>query len=816
MNRDDHAIVIGLNGYPNLGEPPPSHLKGPARDAAEIASWLRDPMGGGLPAGNVEVITSTDPAADGAYGPLPDHHMLEAAFERLAAKAKANQQNKNAPWIGRRLYIYCSGHGFSPRSGQGSLFAANAGRTMIGANVWLTAWLDTLREGGLFNEYVLWMDCCMDRMGNAPLHGPSATLGVGPGTPGPAFIGFAARRSLRAIERELPEGTGEFRGVFTWNLLAGLRGAAANGYGVVNGRTLADWLRNAQLGLIPPELVNDPRISQEPEIVAHDEAIIFAEGLTPMRFQTVIKVPDDAVGQELLIWSGRPARPSKTPIAAGQVSVSLPVGHYVAEVTGLSLMRGFTVTGEGVVELRSGTPVSEPEVDQLFTLEIANDPPSAGGAPAVDAFLIDEVYVVDEGFRLVTRSAGGLKLQLPFGIYNLKLRSGRRQVQHVVMLDRDLSFTPTGVSSRPPQFLSAAPLPGTAATHEYHEHAVRRAITSAYPVVGAEGQVLLMARTWTGDNARGVPTPWANVRLLDGRGNVVLDLSEEGDRSVDLDPYAVCLKAIAPGAYFLRRGSPEGDDEQTLVVAPGWRTEAYLLRDAGLRHAPRLSILMRRPTAPWGGVDDVRIDQARVALGDERSILSSELDDLLIRKFSNPIAGIIGGHLLVNEQSKLPNDRINLLNELVRNLRDQVGTEHPDVEALSLRCPNTSLHTKKGPPAPPMFEASWRLFVEASYAVPSYAPAAVWKRVRASRLRTPFLVWSPDREAHEAVISALSEAVSRRSAVFETPQHDLGAVGPPAAMASRAAREFTMSLRSTSRQLQLPVSAMRSLARHLK
>ena len=105
-------------------------------------------------------------------------------------------------------------------------------------------------------------------------------------------------------------------------------------------------------------------------------------------------------------------------------------------------------------------------------------------------------------------------------------------------------------------------------------------------------------------------------------------------------------------------------------------------------------------------------EKARVALADERPLLSAELSRLILEKFDNPLAGIIGGHLLLIGYERPGSPWLDLLNEVVTNLRDLVGFEHPDVEALSLACPDLKLRTELPLRAAPMFERSWRMMLD--------------------------------------------------------------------------------------------------------
>ena len=105
MNDHDHAVVIGIGRYADAGKPPVwiEDLRGPVNDAAAIAAWLRDPHGGGLPHGNVQVIQSEaepDPFPEGGAAPA-QKAVMDALDSVLALPI-----NTYAPGLaGRRFYL---------------------------------------------------------------------------------------------------------------------------------------------------------------------------------------------------------------------------------------------------------------------------------------------------------------------------------------------------------------------------------------------------------------------------------------------------------------------------------------------------------------------------------------------------------------------------------------------------------------------------------------------------------------------------------------------------------------------------------------
>lgn len=182
--------------------------------------------------------------------------------------------------VGERIYLYCSGHGFAPRARDACLITGNAfAEQHTDGNISPTAELDWLLDGGYFTEYILWVDSCMDRLTQqVPAPSPLPYEGRAVGPTRQAII-IAARR-LQAVEREIPPGGGKYHGVFTWNLVQGLNGAARDRNGDVTGKSLFDWLREAQLGWLDSKQLVDPLV-KEPQCQTLDDGIAFATGLPP-------------------------------------------------------------------------------------------------------------------------------------------------------------------------------------------------------------------------------------------------------------------------------------------------------------------------------------------------------------------------------------------------------------------------------------------------------------------------------------------------------------------------------------------------------
>jgi hypothetical protein len=171
------------------------------------------------------------------------------------------------------------------------------------------------------------------------------------------------------------------------------------------------------------------------------------------------------------------------------------------------------------------------------------------------------------------------------------------------------------------------------------------------------------------------------------------------------------------------------------------------------------TVLMSRGPFSSHAPDLRETELARIALADERPILGAQLRDLLLQKFTNPIQGIFGAHLMLlsRERASVPRREpqttrqmiaapeqpfdAQLFDLVVTNLRNLVGTGHPDIEALSLECANPSLRTTAVFKVPPMLRRSWSLIVAASNEDPHILDELLWNRVMARTMTAPFLSW---------------------------------------------------------------------------
>jgi hypothetical protein len=453
-----------------------------------------------------------------------------------------------------------------------------------------------------------------------------------------------------------------------------------------------------------------------------------------------------------------------------------------------------------------------------------------------------EVFLIDHKFALIDRAVGDLDARVEPAVYTVRARLGDKVVERPVVLFADTSLDLRGEL----RVSSPAPLEGTLLTHEWQvDHAASGSGTNNWKgqtpetalSKGSGAEVFLMTRRWSAKEqpqdpqAAALSTATApELSLLRSDGELILDLANAGTgRKQGFDPYLGRRVAVDPGAYILRwRPSAHVSAEQSVQAVRGWQTQVFLLEDAsGAAEADRrqVSILMTRP-GEFHPTDPVlhQVEEARLALADERKVASERVDQLLFAKFENPMLGLFGAHLMLICRDALKKDRErqlrgdkripapvrfnqDLFDRVVHNLSSLVGPDHPDVAALSTQTTGRRLDALAPVTTPPMLWRSWLLLIEASHDRSELVPVATWRRaIRLLPLR-PFLVWSPEK--HEALDEAWDREVRGLLAASAPPRqtvhHLLGAEA-----ASRDA-PFGPSSDEVRRSLSLQVLAPRAV-----
>jgi hypothetical protein len=214
-NPHDYAVVVGIDQYPNL--PPKRQLQGAVNDAQRFRSWLVSDEGGGLPEGNVY------PRPDKPLPPQPTLRHLEELLDPLLELAERDEQA-----VGRRLYLFYSGHGVAKHLNDARLLSAEynpASRRSVDFAV--LAYADGFSEARAFDEVLVFLDHCRNK--DKEVRDPYVHWHFRSDEKGGMvrrFYGLATVAFARA--RECPWGGGPHLGVFTKALLEGLRGPAAD------------------------------------------------------------------------------------------------------------------------------------------------------------------------------------------------------------------------------------------------------------------------------------------------------------------------------------------------------------------------------------------------------------------------------------------------------------------------------------------------------------------------------------------------------------------------------------------------------------
>jgi hypothetical protein len=786
MNESDYAIVVGISRYPGLGLAPTGNadLNAPVRDANDIYAWLTSPHGGALPVENVALICSDEAAAAPAdvLSAAPKLQEIQYAFQKLVLKAEASDAARQGFRTGRRLYIYMSGHGFAPKPYESCLFVANATRLNV-PNVYASGWLQWFQDAACFEEFVLWMDCCMDRMVTVEPEAisllPQSVVRPRP----PTMIAFAATRSLRALETSI-EGT--IHGVYTYTLLKGLNGAAMDKETRrITGRSIGDYLFNAMKDWIPEAQMNNPLIAKEPLIIAADDDLVFcevpAEGYVPPSYPITLRfpaaAPPAAPPAQARLWRGSPPVAEELKIEDGVASIQGPRGLYVVEMPGQALRKGFEVTGSGPVDVSIGLSDRGAAVKQA--------PP--GGKCSLDISLggASEIFILDTDFKLAERGRGGmLTKDMDYGIYKIKTRLGRELHEEIVFLDSDLHIRHDGSPGLSAPLMLAQD--GSAADD---------ILSQTHVYIGAGAEILLMVRDDPSLAAPEGALPVYGTKLFDSDRRVLADLDIHGVRLREAaKSFACCRIAVSPGVYFLQRTLSDGVLQEQVIPAIGaFRTELHELRSKlplttgeDIAHQQVLVTSdLRAPAADQQRQPEADlVEAATVALADHRKVLSGELYDRLVTNFKDPIAGLLGGHLLLIEAecdpAFKPADGLPALDDVVSRLKVMLGDGQPDVAALSQRCANKDLRWKGPLKYPPLFSRSWKLIVEASNETGNLVPDELWGQVHARLSAAPYFAWATDARSQQAHADGLVAQVLDALKAPSTPAQLRGPVGVPA------------------------------------
>jgi hypothetical protein len=353
--KRDYAIIVGVTRYPKLSlDGGSADLKGSINDAKKVRAWIESDEGGGVPSSHVKYVIRAERSFAGTPDPTRDA-VVEAFADMYALCWPDGSDRAPKVPLGRRLYVYVSGHGLAADLDHGALLCSNSSNNLY-STVSPYASIKAFRQMGFFEQFVVWFDGCMDWAGLEPEpinYIPRPVGGWLP--PGPVFIAYAARPRLKAMES--PDENGEVRGVFTRTLLAGLEGEAVDpNTGKIDGFSLAKYLWNAMPKYMPASAKDNVLIDKQPS-VRTDADIFFGTTKNETKSKVVLRFAAEHNGARARVW-GRKLEAQQSlslidqrTIVNRQVEFTLGNGIYAVDVPEHGLRTGLEATGGTVTKL---------------------------------------------------------------------------------------------------------------------------------------------------------------------------------------------------------------------------------------------------------------------------------------------------------------------------------------------------------------------------------------------------------------------------------------------------------------------------------
>jgi hypothetical protein len=347
LNAEDWAVIAGINYYPAF-----TNLKGAVTDATEFERWtLRY---GYVPREHVKLIQSPSQAPGTVYDAQPNIVQVSNEFLRLADEA----QSKKLHRLGRRLYIFLSGHGIvatlasTPDYREAALLMANASPNALTQHIGARAHAEWFRALGIFDEVILFADCCRDLEDNVP----PAILGLPKWSPlRPAarhFYAFPTMLASKSWEREFGN-PATMRGIFSYVVVEALKNPKLyTKEGTLPGSTLEKHIYATVPGLngkqspivdYPHDFEGDPTKSE----------VIFAKWFQRSRQRVQIEFDPPCPGCTAILFRGvtvgRPLATSSTDVTWLD---DLDAGFiYKVEIQGTNRFSLFQVTGNDEVQI---------------------------------------------------------------------------------------------------------------------------------------------------------------------------------------------------------------------------------------------------------------------------------------------------------------------------------------------------------------------------------------------------------------------------------------------------------------------------------
>ena len=273
MAKDDWAIVVGVKAY---FDPDLAGLEGPENDANEFHQWVVSDSGGGVPPGQAQLILSSmyNPPFQAVSAAMPTAEAVKSAFDHLKSIAEENEEKGNGRVVGRRLYLFFSGHGFAPshRDDLTAMLTAEANvKQQKLPHILCSYMADFFWRARFFDEILLFVDCCRSIMECTQLYTPYDEERGSDYWTVRRLYGYGARVAKESKEWKMPDG--QVHGVFTRTLIDALNGSGydPNEPTKITAESLRDQLYNGFKANMAPADRERPDLPKEPEITYEEK-----------------------------------------------------------------------------------------------------------------------------------------------------------------------------------------------------------------------------------------------------------------------------------------------------------------------------------------------------------------------------------------------------------------------------------------------------------------------------------------------------------------------------------------------------------------
>lgn len=224
----NYGISIGINHYTPPSQMGLKTLNGAINDATSVHNWMI--THGNVPEANARLITSV------ANPLVPNKGIVDTTIVNIIQKVLADGGAAD------RLYFYFAGHGLGVETdlNDNAMCMADWSELMRNASLSSSSYKQKFTNEGLFNEVVMWMDCCRNTKLNIVPGTHAGLTRLGAINNPKWFVALATQYESQAFESTTV--AGETRGIFTQVLLEGLQGAAAQNGNPINADDLRDYI----------------------------------------------------------------------------------------------------------------------------------------------------------------------------------------------------------------------------------------------------------------------------------------------------------------------------------------------------------------------------------------------------------------------------------------------------------------------------------------------------------------------------------------------------------------------------------------------